>query len=237
MEFDEDGSYDADEFDAWLLQSWRERFWTDRHDFGEYRFGFIVDDKGRLHRDNVRGDLLVTVHLAPVEGRLACIGADLRAFSGNRGDEAKSLRGRKPPRQVNATIWRQIPLGELIEEAFAQERRSVEYFDRPPVRPRSPEDEEARRKRLAERKAELERTKPKRGPKSSLTPQVLDVVSKAYAVGGRRPVQAVRQALEDAGYPGAGPHKDVTIDQARKAVMKAREVGLIAPANKKGVRT
>jgi hypothetical protein len=75
----------------------------------------------------------------------------------------------------------------------------------------------------------------RRGPKRLLTEDVLrTVVAPAYITGGRRPVMAVRKALEAARFGGSGPKGEVTIDQARKAVVQARAAGVIPAASGRG---
>ncbi len=70
-------------------------------------------------------------------------------------------------------------------------------------------------------------TEPKRRASSPVDDETLQrVVAAAYRVGGRRPVHAVKEALEATGAL-SGP---ITIDQARRAVVRARARGFIPPA-------
>lgn len=73
----------------------------------------------------------------------------------------------------------------------------------------------------------------RRGPKPQLDETALrDVVAQAYLTAARKPVQAVRQALEDSGLL----RPPVTPDQARKAVVNARARGFIPPATRARTR-
>jgi hypothetical protein len=69
----------------------------------------------------------------------------------------------------------------------------------------------------------------KRGPRPLLDDTALrDIVAVTYRVTAKRPVQAVRVALEESGVLGSR----VTIDQARKAVAAARAKSFIPPATR-----
>ncbi|MFW3172568.1 hypothetical protein [Geodermatophilus sp. CPCC 206100] len=69
----------------------------------------------------------------------------------------------------------------------------------------------------------------RRGPRPQLDEETLArLVVPAYLTGGRRPVQAVRDALERSG----ALQPPVTLDQARKAVARTRALGLLPPARK-----
>jgi hypothetical protein len=74
-----------------------------------------------------------------------------------------------------------------------------------------------------------EPNRPRRGPQRLLSlDDLATVVAPAYLTGGRKPVVAVRDALsKHRGEP-------VTMDQARKAVVRAREAGLLPPAKGQG---
>lgn len=125
------------------------------------------------------------------------------------------------PAHVDTALWRALPIGQLIEDTIAGVRQDAARVF-----------EEVGDRRLEQIAGSQPPTK-RRGPKPSLTPELLArVVAPAFATGGRRTVEAVRAALQDAGYPGSGPDGNVTIDQARKAVTKARAEGLIAPAKR-----
>ena len=71
--------------------------------------------------------------------------------------------------------------------------------------------------------------RPQRGPKRLLClDDLTTVVKPAYLTGGRKPVVAVRKAMsKHRGQP-------VTMDQARKAVVRAREAGVLPPAGGRG---
>jgi hypothetical protein len=88
------------------------------------------------------------------------------------------------------------------------------------------------REEMARRYESLIGDEPKRrrrGPERALSVEALTTVVKpAYEKGGRKPVVAVRDALsKQRGEP-------VTMDQARKAVVRAREIGVLPPAGGRG---
>jgi hypothetical protein len=68
-----------------------------------------------------------------------------------------------------------------------------------------------------------------RGAKPVHDPEVLrDVVAPAHLGGGRKPVVAVRLALQESGaLPGVGPNGEVTHGQAKRAVELAKRAGYI----------
>lgn len=129
-------------------------------------------------------------------------------------------------RPVTTDLLRLVPLGELEDEALAHVR-SWEGF-------REAMDE------LADQPATLDRlaraaTHPQRAERRArkLTPELLRIVAQAHREGGRTPVQAVRVALDAAGYEGNGPNGETTWDQAAKAVQRARKDGLLPRADRR----
>lgn len=127
--------------------------------------------------------------------------------------------------QVGSVLWRAIRLGDLVDEAIQRVRHSAVLVQQ------QIDDEHL------EHIASAEGRKGRKGPLPSVTAELAaEVVAPAYKSGGSRPVVAVQGALADAGLPGSGPGGEVTIDQARKAVVRARELGLLPPAEKRGGR-
>lgn len=136
-------------------------------------------------------------------------------------DQLEYTLGPKAPGiNIDSALWRKIPIGGIAEDGIEHIRAVAEEMLR--ITPKDWLKDVV--------KAEPPRSKP--GPKPSLTTEILaGVVAPAYKAGGRKPVEAVRLALDSSGYPPAG--EAVTIDQARKAVRKARALGLIPGANRK----
>lgn len=125
------------------------------------------------------------------------------------------------PARIGTALWRSIPIGSLIDEAIQQNLRWTERLVTGGVLPK---DAVERRRGAGG----------KRGRPKLLTPELASsVIAPAYLTGGSKPVQAVRDALEQVGHPGASPD-GVTIDQARKAVTYARRIGALPKASGRG---
>ena len=123
---------------------------------------------------------------------------------------------------IDSRVWRSLRIGELVEATADMLRR-----DSDKVALAIGDD-------YIKRSVALPAPSTRRGRRSPLTSKLLaEVVGPAYLTAPRRPVQAVQAALaECADFQGSGPCGDVTIDQARKAVARARRAGLIPPAVK-----
>jgi hypothetical protein len=167
----------------------------------------------------------VGVHLALVRDRLICVGLDLRAL--NLGDslltEPMDL-GNGGWLEITSPVLRGLPLSEVIDQALVGYRGMLGQLN-------------ASTESVTTTRGEgtsTATTKPRRrGPRPQLDDETLQrVVAAAYRVGGRRPVQAVKEALEATGAL-LGP---VTIDQARRAVVRARARGFIPPSKAKHVK-
>lgn len=167
----------------------------------------------------------VRVHWARRNGRMAVVGFDMRAFFSEpeapalkailRGDGGLHFTGG----EVTTSTLRAVRLAELTERS---RRILLESLHATPVAV----GEEAERAAIAEG---VEGTRQRPGPKPVVSEEVLErVVAPAYRNGGRRPVEAVREALVDANLPGLNRH--VTREQASKAVERARRLGIIPPA-------
>jgi len=161
----------------------------------------------------------VTVHWGTVEGQVVCVGLDLRSFR-SKNSEACDLFDAKPITggwtEITSPVVRGFRTAEIIEFARVATRDLAAWA--------APDRPEIARSYAAE-------ARNRRGPTPQLDDDAIErIVAPAYRGGGRKPVQAVRQALEASGLL----RSPVTIDQARKAVMRARKQGALPPAPKKG---
>ena len=166
----------------------------------------------------------VGVHLALVRDRLICVGLDLRAL--NLGDslltEPMDL-GNGDWLEITSPVLRGVALSEAINQALVGYREMLGQLNASTGSVTTTRGEGT----------STATTEPRRrGPRPQLDDETLQrVVAAAYRVGGRRPVQAVKEALEATGaLPGP-----VTIDQARRAVVRARARGFIPPSKSKTV--
>lgn len=170
----------------------------------------VVPNRVEIHGDQWH----VGVHLAEVRGQLTCVGLDLRAVNVadlTAGPPATDETGAWLP--VTTAMLRAVPLTKLIDQAAdvyraASPGQPADSADRPVPAP----------------------LRPRRGPRPALTDEQLErVVAPAYRLSARRPVQAVHQALRDSGLL-----PDVTLDQTRRIVQRARALGFIPPVNRAG---
>jgi hypothetical protein len=183
----------------------------------------------------------VWIVLAGVENRTRCVGVEVRSY--DRTDERWNIKpfdDRDSFTPIDSALWRLLPIGALIERTIDFRRKHYKtQADRArtgePVQwsvggplvevPVGPEAAA----RAIEAMIADEPDKPRRGPRRQLSLEDLaTVVVPAYDEGGRRPVVAVRDALSK--------HKrqNITMEQARKAVVRAREAGLLPPAKGRG---
>jgi hypothetical protein len=133
--------------------------------------------------------------------------------------------------EVTSPIVRGLRTSEVIEAAQAPIRdlllRVTRRMATAPELALSPEQADKTREVTEQFWAAPER--PRRGPRPQLDDAVLqDVVAATYRVTAKRPVQAVRVALEES----RALRPPVTIDQARKAVAAARARGFLPPAKR-----
>lgn len=159
----------------------------------------------------------VRVHWARVGGQLQVVGLDLRTFWSDAEQEAtrralaKGVDFPQPLPRLTTSVLRGLRFAEVVEQSLATAQAELPY---------APE-EDAKAVRDA---ARPDPDQPRRGPAPMLTTEDLkNVVAPAYMNGGTRPVVAVQEALK--AVPAMGQH--VTKEQARKAVVKAREHGFI----------
>lgn len=177
----------------------------------------------------------VRTHWAQVDGRPTVVGVDLRSFL---VEEQSIAEARVPPEpiggqwsEVTSPVVRALRIGSVAE---GHRLEWMESYDEDIAE--QPADES-----LGEAQAfwgtEPERKKP--GPTEQMTDDLLrSVVEPAYRNGGRKPVRAVQEALQKAGYLGSewDPKKRrnvVSANQASAAVRKARQRGFLAPVKGK----
>ena len=121
------------------------------------------------------------------------------------------------PLPVGSDVMRAIPLGQLTDAAI----RAV-ATDTPMERDLSDDQRHQISRAL---------TATRRGPKSRLSPRLLQLVADAYRQGGHSAVRAVQRALDaDPEFEGSGPEGEVTRAQASRAVVTARRDGYLPPA-------
>lgn len=170
----------------------------------------------------------VRVHWAQRGGRMVVVGLDVRAFFSEaeapavqailQGDAGLHFMGG----EVTTSALRAVRFAEVAERS---RRTLLDSLKAAPVAA----GEEAERTTLGE---VLEDTRRRPGPRPVVPDDVLaQVVSPAYANGGRKPVEAVREALTAANLPGLG--RTVSREQASKAVERARRLGLIPAATRR----
>jgi hypothetical protein len=187
-------------------------------------------------QDRIQFEVWLT--FGSIDGRTRCVGIEIRSY--DRIDHERRViepfEGRDGLAEIGAALWRSIPIGELIERGITGSRASYKILaditrntGADPVRGDRTGDAAVRHyESLIGDDGEL--TRPRHGPRRQLSlDDLANVVAPAYLTApGRKPVVAVRDALSK--------HKrePVTMDQARKAVMRAREAGLLPPARGRG---
>jgi hypothetical protein len=203
---------------------------------GEVVFHFEVVD-GRAREVDNRGDLQVWLTLAIMNSRMRCVGVDVRSYIKPLGETAEERVAPKPlPErdgftEIGSALWRSIPIGDLIERAITQRKDDYEWLA-DAARNGDLDFRGKDREEMARRYESLigdAPDRPHRGPKRALSVDDLTtVVAPAYRTAANKPVVAVRDALSE--HRG----KPVTMDQARKAVVRAREVGALPAAHGQG---
>ena len=192
-----------------------------------------IDGQVTLHGQEFH----VRTHWAQVDGRPTVVGVDLRSFQVEERSIAEALVPPEPVggqwSEVTSPVVRALRIGSVAEGHRLEfmESYDVDIEERP----------ESERGQLEADQAfwgtEPDRKKP--GPAEQMTDDLLrSVVEPAYRRGGRKPVVAVQEALEAAGYPGSAwdPKKRrnvVSPNQASAAVRKARAKGLLGPVKGK----
>ncbi len=162
----------------------------------------------------------VGVHLGLVDGRLVCVGIDLRSVNlGELAGQAMHL-GNGDWTEITTAVLRGLHLGEAVEQALEQHRALAGPDAHPSDDLGGP----------VGLKAGGPTRRPSRGPRPLLDDAMLtNIVVPTYRTGGRRPVQAVQEALNRAGVANG----TVTPHQASRAVARARARGLLPPTRTK----
>jgi hypothetical protein len=185
------------------------------------------------HRAKARNryQFAVQILLGNINGRIRCIGVELRSYESIDPTESvwmgiKPFDHRDGFTEINSALWRSIPIGDLIERAIANQKGDYTLI----AEWHRNQGEEVAASVYESLAAEAEvPDRPQRGPKRLLSlDDLTQVVKPAYLTGGRRPVVAVRDAMSK--HRG----QSVTMDQARKAVVRAREAGILPPAGGRG---
>lgn len=126
---------------------------------------------------------------------------------------------------MSTNIWRAIPLGALMTEA-------VEAAGEHWLPAQSPVDEAD----LTVNEGRSD-TRPRRGRAPILTDGQLQRAVDAYKANPSRGVVAAQEALQRAGVSSNAPDGQVTREQAKKAIARARQLGLLEPGRKTRRRT
>lgn len=193
---------------------------------GEFRF-YLTDDgalspTGRPDSEDA-GDLTVVIHMYQDGAHFYAGEVVVSSNATTSSDLPNRVVAEKHSHlTIDSRIWRAIPLGTLVDAVAKDLRGSAEEVAR------DIGDE------YLKSSTALPMPTGKRGRRSPLTPDVLTrVVLPAYMTSPKRPVQAVREALDAcAEFEGSSPTGEVTIDQARKAVARARRLGLLNKTTK-----
>lgn len=172
------------------------------------------------------------VHWAQVNGSARVVGVDLRTYWVDGEDHAlRDLYDAQPPVSLEAPGWGEVGArtvrGLAVGSVIQQSRQTLQDDPRwesvpDPIRQAAQDV--------------LSVQPPRRpGPQHVVPEAVLaEVVAPAYLRGGRHTTRAVQEALGAAGYGDKGPGSLASPDRAKKAVRRARDLGLIAPAERKG---
>lgn len=197
---------------------------------GGWTFRFLIDDdhlvdvtgQPTLLEGGTGADVEVEVDLYLHQERLFC-GAVRVTTAPHRDPQFDDTLGPNAAgAHIDSALWRRLPIGSMIDTAVQAQQETIHALLHTDPRPWME----------SLRAAAPPRGRP--GPRPSLTPELLaTVVAPAFKSVTRKPVEAVRAALEINGYAGSAADGSVTIDQARKAVTKARSMGLIPPAKRR----
>ncbi len=161
-----------------------------------------------------------------------CVGLDIRGFTSD--DTMRKIKPLPGWDELNSPRLRALAIATLVEDMrklFLDMSQAAQ--DRPDLWGLKDESSRSAFKRASKALKAGSPVRSGRPPMLS-DDELRDVVAPAYREGGRKPVQAVREALERHQMPGAGRQGEVTIDQASKNVQRARQLGFIPKAAKKG---
>jgi hypothetical protein len=188
-----------------------------------------------MTRDNVPllgAPYRVQVHFGKIRGRTVCVGLDIRGFTSD--DTMRNVTPLPGWDELNSPRLRALAVATFVEETrklLLDQSQAIQ--DRPDLWDLKDDSDLAAFKRAS--KAIKEAPPVRSGRPPMLTEDELrNIVAPAYLNGGRTPVQEVQRALQRHGMPGADKHGKVTIDQARKNVQRARDLGFIPKAAKRG---
>lgn len=162
--------------------------------------------------DPMHGPWILRFHLAEVDGRVACVGVDLRSFREDRDNRPVNRRAGLLP--VTSTVWREVNVASEIREALADHEAVLAhaaYF----AEEATDRAREVARARLDEYRATVEA---RRGGRPPISPEHLEEVVGVYS-----------RAL-DAGQPpraAVAEHFLVSPSTAAKWIARAREIGLL----------
>jgi hypothetical protein len=194
----------------------------------------VVDGRAKEKRGSNRvTQFEVCVMLASIEKRVRCVGVEVRSYQRTDGEHGgiKPLPPIDRFTEISSALWRSIPIGDLIERSIALQKNHYKDLVANARRAADPAERKGWEDmaRAFEVQDDDEPDRPRRGPQRLLSlDDLTTVVAPAYLTGGRKPVVAVRDALsKHRGEP-------VTMEQARKAVVRARAAGALPPAHGRG---
>lgn len=168
------------------------------------------------------GPLMLTCHLARVDGRTMLVGLDVRSFSVT--DDGTPVPGEAGLVEINHPALRSLRAGEIAEAARAKLAALLATQSRSRSLDKAARQDAAR---TFESLTAPNRPRPGGGrPTSGQLELVADLFNRAVAAGGdsaRRPSIYVHQALVEDG-------QDVTLNTVRGQIHRARVKGLIPPA-------
>jgi hypothetical protein len=191
----------------------------------------------RISKKQDRIQFEVWLTFGSIDGRTRCVGVEIRSYE--RIDHERGViepfESRDGLAEISAAMWRSIPIGELIERGIAGSRAQNKMLADitrntgvDPVHGNRTGDAAVRRYESLIGD-DVAPDRPRRGPQRVLSPDELaTVVAPAYLAAGRKPVVAVRDALTKY------KRQTISMDQARKAVVRAREAGVLPPAHGQG---
>lgn len=172
------------------------------------------------------------VHWAQVNGSARVVGLDLRTYwAEGENRMLRDLYDAEPPVSLEDPGWGEVGTrtlrGLAVGSVIQQSRQELQDDPRWRLVP-------APIRHAAQEMLSSEpRGRP--GPQHVVPETILaEVVVPAYLRGGRHTTRAVQQALGAAGYGDHGPDSNASPDRAKKAVRRARNLGLIPPAERKG---
>ena len=175
----------------------------------------------------------VRVHWAEVDGRATVVGIDLRAFFSENEDamlrdlleqdDVYPLPQNEGMVEITTRALRGLGLREVTEASRQEAQRLARWA--PVVG-----GEQAERDGVV---SALEPARGRGGPPRTIPDEALArVVAPAYLRAGSNTTEAVVAALRAADLPNL--RNLVSVNQAKKAIGRARELGLIPPVEKKG---